>query len=278
MRLLKGIALASGLAALALSGNAWSLGNLENPAPGSTLGGIGVFSGWHCSAGTVEIQVDDLEPKLAAYGTSRKDTLEVCGQEYTGFSLLWNFNYLGDGQHTVRVLADGVEFDRAEFTVQTLEGNFVEDIQGATLVTLPQLGLTAGLVWQQSLQNFTIVDTAPLRPDIADAYQGNWSGSWLAEGFIQGSMYLVLDASGLADDGVIVPTDLMLDATGCATSAFELSNITSLDFPVTRAVMTDLSEVDLRLMPAPDYSFLAGTFEFTSGICGGFAGSFTLFR
>jgi hypothetical protein len=278
MRLLKRIALASALGALALSGTAWSRGNLENPAPGSTLGGIGVFSGWHCSAGTVEIQIDDLEPKLAAYGTTRKDTLEVCGQEYTGFSLLWNFNILGDGPHTVRALADGVEFDRAEFAVQTLDGAFIRGLEGETRVTLPQLGLTAGLAWQQSLQNFTIVDTQPLRTDIADAYQGNWSGSWLAEGFVQGAMYLVLDASGLADDGVIVPTDLMLNATGCATSAFELSNITSLDFPVTHATMTDLSEVDLRLMPAPDNSFLAGTFEFTSGICSGFAGSFTLFR
>lgn len=38
---------------------------------------------------------------------------------YNHFVLPFNWNLLGDGTHTVRALADGVEFDRATFTVTT---------------------------------------------------------------------------------------------------------------------------------------------------------------
>ena len=44
-----------------------------------------------------------------------------------GFGLLFNWNLLGTGQHTIRVLADGGggEFARATFTVTTLGEEFL---------------------------------------------------------------------------------------------------------------------------------------------------------
>ena len=37
-----------------------------------------------------------------------------------GFSLLWNWNNLGPGEHTVRALIDGVEFAHTTVRVTTL--------------------------------------------------------------------------------------------------------------------------------------------------------------
>ena len=50
----------------------------------------------------------------AAYGTSREDTLPICGDADNGFGLLVNWNGFGDGPHEVRALADGEEFGRLE--------------------------------------------------------------------------------------------------------------------------------------------------------------------
>ena len=96
-------------------------GILENPFSGSFQSGIGLFSGWVCNASQVEFEIDG-DPTLtfmAGYGTHRIDTTGVCGDSNNGFGLLFNWNLLGDGTHTVRALADGVEFDSATFTVTT---------------------------------------------------------------------------------------------------------------------------------------------------------------
>ena len=64
------------------------------------------------------------------YGTSRGDTASVCGDTNNGFVTLVNWNLFGDGVHTVRALADGVEFGRAEFQVTTFGQEFVHGAQG----------------------------------------------------------------------------------------------------------------------------------------------------
>ena len=107
-------------------------GLLENPFSGSFQSGVGLFSGWVCDASQVEIEIDG-DPTLtfmAGYGTNRIDTTGVCGDSNNGFGLLFNWNLLGDGTHTVRALADGVEFDRATFTVTTLGKEFVREAEG----------------------------------------------------------------------------------------------------------------------------------------------------
>src|SRR5918992_2731893 len=96
---------------LSVPGRAWAQALLENPQPASFQSGIGVISGWVCTATRVDIDFDNGAFTLqAAYGTSREDTRGVCGDADNGFGLLFNWNILGDGEHRVRALADGVEF------------------------------------------------------------------------------------------------------------------------------------------------------------------------
>ena len=88
------------------------VGYLENPGPNSFQSGIGLISGWTCDAEAVEIVLNG-EPQPAAYGTARLDTEAMCGDTDNGFGLLFNWNLLGDGEHEVVALVDGVELDRA---------------------------------------------------------------------------------------------------------------------------------------------------------------------
>jgi hypothetical protein len=149
------LALAVGLAGSDL---AQAQGHLEIPAPGSYMSGIGVLSGWNCNATRIEIEFDGVQTVDAAYGTVREDTLGVCGDSDNGFALLWNFNRLGDGPHTVRALADGVEFGRATFTVVTLGQEFLRGASNLHAAPdFPFAGTNVALQWQENMQNFAIV-------------------------------------------------------------------------------------------------------------------------
>ena len=137
--------------------------SVDNPAANSFQSGIGILSGWACDVGTVEVVFDsegrELGPLEAGYGTERGDTASVCGPDTTdtGFGLLFNWNLLGDGNHAARILIDGVEFARREFTVTTLGEEFRQGLQASTEVAdFPRAGETTTLEWEQSLQNFVI--------------------------------------------------------------------------------------------------------------------------
>jgi YVTN family beta-propeller protein len=134
-------------------------GSLENPQPGSFQSGVGVISGFVCDATPIEIGFDGGPLFEAAYGTSRGDTQTLCGDTDNGFSLLFNWNLLGNGVHTVRALADGVEFANVTITVTTLGQEFATGLSGEfTLQDFPQNGTETSIQWQQSQQNFSIVD------------------------------------------------------------------------------------------------------------------------
>ncbi len=89
---------------------------------------MGCLSGWVCEADKVEIEIEteretergETERQVAAYGTERLDTETVCGDTDNGFGLLFNWNRLGEGDHTVVALVDGVELGRATVTVTTV--------------------------------------------------------------------------------------------------------------------------------------------------------------
>jgi hypothetical protein len=134
-------------------------GALENPLPGSFQSGVGLFSGWVCDALRVDIEIDGTALFEAAYGTSRGDTAGICGDANNGFGVLINWNLLGNGQHTVRALADGEEFGSATFTVTTLGTEFLT-FSGASVAYIlpdfPQPGTDVVVEWQQGSQNFVI--------------------------------------------------------------------------------------------------------------------------
>ena len=84
----------------------WAQQTLENPQPDSFQSGIGVISGWAYNAQTIEISFNGGPRLKAAVGTIREDTHGVCGDSDNGFGLLYNWNRLGDGVHTVTTYAD----------------------------------------------------------------------------------------------------------------------------------------------------------------------------
>ena len=139
------------------------MGFLENPEPDSYQSGIGLISGWVCEAEemTIEIETEAGETGRfpAAYGTARADTAATCGDADTGFGLLFNWNLLGDGVHTVVALADGAEVGRATVRVTTLGEEFVQDVTGECVVKdFPSPGERVRLVWLPSRQNFVITE------------------------------------------------------------------------------------------------------------------------
>ena len=139
----------------------WAQSSFDNPKPGSFQSGKGVIDGWVCDAERIDIvfNPDTTQEQTfqAAYGTERGDTQSVCNDSNNGFGLLFNWNLLGDGQHTVSARADGVEFDSATFTVTTLGEEYKTGLSGGAVVAdFPAVGTDTTLVWQESLQNFVI--------------------------------------------------------------------------------------------------------------------------
>ena len=138
------------------------VGTLENPGAESFQSGIGVISGWVCAADEIELAIGSLPRQVAAYGTERRDTAGVCGDTDNGFGLLFNWNLLGDGEHTVVAWVDGVELGRATVTVTTLGEEFLRDAVGTCEAEdFPRPGERVTLGWQQNRQNFVIAGGSP---------------------------------------------------------------------------------------------------------------------
>ncbi|MCB1919801.1 MAG: hypothetical protein KDJ28_07470 [Candidatus Competibacteraceae bacterium] len=130
---------------------------LESPQQDSYESGIGLIRGWVCQAETIEVQIDDGSRRVVAYGTTRGDTREVCGDDDNGFGYTFNWNALGDGTHRLQAFADGVVFADVRFTVTTLGVDFLRDASGEyELENFPQLGECVTVRWSESHQNFVI--------------------------------------------------------------------------------------------------------------------------
>lgn len=111
-------ALAAALSILPMAA-AGAPANLEIPAPGQAVSGIGVIFGWHCEAKRVDLFIDQLPAMAAPTGASRNDTAATCGgKSDTGFGYLLAWDLLSPGEHTIRAVADGVEFARRTFVVR----------------------------------------------------------------------------------------------------------------------------------------------------------------
>ena len=138
------------------------VGFLGNPAPSSMQSGVGVISGWVCEAEEVEIEFTNgttgaIQTYAAGYGTIRADTEVICGDSDNGYGLLWNWNRLGDGYHTVRALVDGEELGRATVWVTTLGEEVARGLAGQYhLEDFPTVGHAVTVEWQEAQQNFVM--------------------------------------------------------------------------------------------------------------------------
>lgn len=155
----------AGLIGIVLSPSAWSQGILELPHDGAMVSGIGIISGWECSADQIAIEIDGSGLlNNAPSGGDRFDTEPVCGDADNGFASAVNWNVLGDGAHTVTVYADGVEFDSASVIVTTFDAPYLTEAGGAfSLRNFPETGSETVIEWDQSIQNFVVVDYVPSR-------------------------------------------------------------------------------------------------------------------
>ena len=136
-------------------------GYLENPAPASFQSGLGLISGWVCEAEGVAVEIEQEDGEVvelaAAYGTARADTAAICGDSDNGFGVLVNWNLLGDGDHAVVALVDGIELGRAAVTVTTLGEEFRTGLADTFVVAdFPRADEQVRVVWQESQQNFVL--------------------------------------------------------------------------------------------------------------------------
>jgi len=162
--------------ATALTGSlpAAAAGFLDDPAPGAAVSGIAVIAGWYCPAARIEMQVDGGTPFRVPSGTDRPDTQSICGRRDTGFGWLLNWGALAPGAHTLRALADGVEFARRDFTVTSLGAEFVQGKSATVEVPdFPEVGKTTVLEWQESMQSFVAREVREEAPDLL----GIWNGA-----------------------------------------------------------------------------------------------------
>ena len=158
-------------------------GALENPSGDGFRSGVGVISGWVCSANEVEVVITSNDRQgsspvtlAVAYGTSRADTVEHCehNDPNTGFGMTYNFNHLREGEYTIRAFADNDELIGSAQTFNVVhlttfavndDDRFLRDEDGWSLQgtecrvdNFPDTGEATILEWEESTQNFMIID------------------------------------------------------------------------------------------------------------------------
>ena len=201
-----------------------------------------MISGWKCTAnGLITITFNGGPPVQAAYGTTRADTIPVCGDDgNNGFGLLWNWNILGAGTYTVQALDNGVEFASATATVTTLGQQFFTGLSGEfTLDSFPEVGQEVEVQWNEGLQNFIIAAATNRQPvDIIENSVANLTTVPSAFVVPDGKRLVITDvvisnpnassatAQRILKNGVFVTSSI----TVAAGSAFSHTFATGLEF------------------------------------------------
>jgi len=146
-------------------------GSLENPAESSAESGIGIISGWHCTASRVDFFIDGKSVGYALVSSDRGDTAGICGKSNTGFSFLINYNELTRGTHNVKAYANGALFGDTTFV--TTQSGGVAFLQGAAknvvVNDFPTPGNSATLIWNQSKQSFVVNRVSSAAPTTGSA-------------------------------------------------------------------------------------------------------------
>lgn len=158
--------------------SAGAVGVLGTPVDGSTVSGVSVISGYHCSSKNIEVFIDGVSIGPAGAGTRLLGTMGVCGHTDTGYGLLYNFNNLSNGEHMVSVSADGELFDSHAVTTVKSSGNVLWRTGVSKTITVadfPEPGQVSTLQWVQSYQNFLITRISD--GGVRTTAEGLWSGT-----------------------------------------------------------------------------------------------------
>ena len=187
---------------------------LEIPAPGQILTGVGLVSGWSCRAGEIDVRLTEGEAlQPVPSGSSRMDTANACQNEgYNGFSLLVNWNNLGEGTHTLTLYVDSEPVVSRQVTVVTLGEEFIRGLEKTvTLTQWPDWRTDVKIAWSEAKQNFEIVeidhlDIPPDTPPLLTQLLGRWYFQDEENGFIWlGYTFTEIDGeqvTGTTDDGI----------------------------------------------------------------------------
>lgn len=175
-RLVKALFLAS------LTPCAWAQGFIENPVNLGTESGVGVISGFHCTSRDISFRINGNSIGKAGAGTERGDTQKLCGRTDTGFSLLFNFNLLAPGTHSLSMYAGGQLVETRSFKTTKSAGE--EYAKGKTKKVLlddfPITGQSSVLEWVTAKQSFVVTDTGLFAPanyacDMTASLHGVWT-------------------------------------------------------------------------------------------------------
>jgi len=186
------------------SAQSFTVGVLGTPPNGSTVSGVSVISGYHCTSKNIEVFIDGVSFGKAGAGTQVLGTQGVCGRTDTGYSFLYNFSNLANGQHTISVTADGAHL--ATNTVTTVKSGGEQFLTGASKQTkipdFPLAGQAATLEWVQSYQNFMVTGIGDTANDLS-GLNGTYSqivsisvgGSGCSSyGFVTGDQQFIITA------------------------------------------------------------------------------------
>ena len=149
-------------------------GVLENPAAGSFQSGAGLVFGWKCSAGAITVRFDAGDPLPATYGSLRGDTLGPCGDEENGYVLLWNWNLLSPGDHSIEIFDDGQLFASTVFSVVSTGVEFLSSHASSTIPNFPFSGDVSTLTWSDATQAFQLTEVEKAGPAGAPLVAGKW--------------------------------------------------------------------------------------------------------
>ncbi len=163
---------------------------LEIPGSGTTLSGIGVISGWKCTAnGELTVRFDDGDALPLLYGSERTDVRDAgaCSSADVGFVAIWNWGNLDSGEHTAVAYDNGVEFARSTFTVvrASEDSGFLPDVVAeCTVPDFPDAGTNARFEWSTGTQHLELAEVGEdVVVPVSTAFDGAWelSGRYSAD-------------------------------------------------------------------------------------------------
>lgn len=265
----KYLAVATGLLACQIA-NA----GLESPANGETKSGIGLIRGWVCDANEISISINNKQPVTIAYKNPRGDTSGACGDTDNGFETLWNWNNLGDGQHTITAYADGTAIGTSTFNVVTLglinsEGEditYVRDLSASyALAGFPEAGKSTELSWSEKDQNFIISDVSTSAGDNVNsgAFNGVWEYRYDSDLVVQttagtenGNSILIATVFHLGTEEIEIYSGPIL---GSSASVSTLVSGVNAVFDVTLVSSNQINVKQVSCSPSYNCDFTNGT-------------------
>ncbi len=208
-------------------------GSFDNPVDGATSSGVGVISGWHCTAQEIRISIDGVDMGKAGSGTKMLGTVPVCGHAETGFSLLYNWNNLTEGQHVVSAYADGALLGTKTITtVKSAGQQFASGLSRSTVIEgFPTSNESTRLEWRQATQSFVATD----RYGNTNSLNGNYTLYRLSIQYQNGSVVDTkmsnVDASGtLSITNSYVDMRIVMTVNGVQTPVSSSGYVTDQNY------------------------------------------------